>query len=424
MAITGQGKCIITELSDSGLGVSSISSGGVKLPYTLPGEEVSFEKHEYRGHVNYLLRDFLSRSERRAKPDCRYFETCGGCLLQHLNPEDYISFKLKLIERPLREAGINLKLNPIIIIPKSQRRKAVFEAMRKGNEIFLGFRRFQSHQIINIDECIALVPELSELIPKIKTILPMILAEKEKVKIFANFASNGIDLILEVSQLKDFSQNDKKLLQKFAEDNSVVRLVVIGNSVWNVIHQREYPYIKFDDIAVETDANSFLQVSFAADQILADLVVNGLLGDGSRVTNILDLFSGRGTFSLPLSKFANIDSFELDSLAVKALKSAAKKSGRQIDVIKRDLFQNPLKWDELNKYDMAALNPPRSGAEKQCVNLSLSTLKKICYVSCNPESFVRDVKILLKAGWVLNSVTPVDQFYQTPHLEVVCILSK
>ncbi len=92
---------------------------------------------------------------------------------------------------------------------------------------------------------------------------------------------------------------------------------------------------------------------------------------------------------------------------------------RQIFAEHRDLFRRPLSPEELNKFQVAILDPPRAGAKEQVSNLGASKVPDIAYVSCNPASFARDAKTLVAAGYRLQRIWPVGQFRWSTHIELV-----
>jgi 23S rRNA (uracil1939-C5)-methyltransferase len=95
-----------------------------------------------------------------------------------------------------------------------------------------------------------------------------------------------------------------------------------------------------------------------------------------------------------------------------------------VTIERRDLFRRPLMTSELKVYDAVVFDPPRAGAEFQCKELARSTVKKITAVSCNPLTLARDLAILVEGGYRITSVTPIDQFFWTSHVEVVATLTK
>jgi 23S rRNA (uracil1939-C5)-methyltransferase len=159
-----------------------------------------------------------------------------------------------------------------------------------------------------------------------------------------------------------------------------------------------------------------MQASSFSNDILIDLVMKAA---PEKMKRAADLFCGRGTFSLPLSTLTKVDSYELDKPALSALERAKNKHSRPINTSVRNLFQEPLTNDELNKYDYVVINPPRAGALKQCQELAKTAVPIIIMVSCDPKTFARDAHALIAGGYKLNEATPVDQFLWSDHIEVV-----
>jgi len=90
----------------------------------------------------------------------------------------------------------------------------------------------------------------------------------------------------------------------------------------------------------------------------------------------------------------------------------------------RDLFRRPLEPDELNRFDMAVIDPPRAGAEAQIETLTRSQLKRVAMVSCNPVTFARDAAVLTAAGFALDWVDVVDQFRWSSHVELAASFTR
>jgi 23S rRNA (uracil1939-C5)-methyltransferase len=419
MAIVEQGKSKIDYLNTDGLGVGHTSKGKFELPYTIEGEIVEFERHSYRGNDNVILKKILQPSEHRQKPACQYFGSCGGCLLQHLDMDYYNKFKISILTKALEVKSLNTVIKPMISIPAGHRRRATFEVVKKDSDLFLGFHRFKSHQIVNIEECPILSRKLSALIKPLKKSLDKILLPNEKVNVSMTDAANGVDVAIYLNRCLDFYQKQEAIT--FAR-KYVQRVQTVFDGKCEVLFQKEQPYVVFGGVRVDVDEGCFLQSSEMSDQIITDLVLSHLPNTNDQF-KIVDLFCGRGTFTLPLSNGFIVDGFESDMPAVKALADAASHAGRSIKVTARDLYDNPLQASELKAYEYAILNPPRLGAKKQSEALKNSGIKKIIYVSCSPESFVRDAKILCEGGYELLEVTPVDQFYYSPHLEVVGVFA-
>ncbi|MCF8494035.1 MAG: hypothetical protein K9G65_01365 [Rickettsiaceae bacterium] len=410
MALIEEGSCLIEFINKQGLGSGKSTLGLVEVPYALPNEIISFQRHGYRRKSNCLLKSIESLSSHRITPECKYFGRCGGCMLQHMDLETYDNFKLTLVRNALPP---ETTINPIITIPKGNRRRVNLQALKKDDQLFLGFHRFHSHQIIDIDSCLAMMSPLSTLLIPLKEALMGVLEHRQKAEIFLTHASNGIDMVLELHDLIDIAPKLERELVDFAKKNGIIRLQFRSSKKPKILFQSEKPYILLGDKKVATDARGFMQASFSSDQILADLVEQYLPQEKGA---LVDLFCGRGTFALPLSKRFSVDGFECDASSLEALKEAAEGA---IMLHKRDLFTNPLSTEELRPYRFAVINPPRAGALEQIKALAHSECERVVYISCNPESFARDAAILKNGGYNLLEVTPVDQFYWSSHLEVV-----
>ncbi len=423
MSVIKRNRCTITALNSRGLGISNLDSN-IELPYTIPEEIVEFEEHIYRNKISYSLLRIIDESKNRITPPCRYFTICGGCSLQHLEHNYYYQIKLANLKRVLAEYNvIATTIHNINFIGAENRRRAVFKAVKKHEVLFLGFKKLHSNQIVNIDNCLLLTRELSDLIPPLKNTLQKILSDKEKCKILVTMADNGIDLTIEIENNNIISTEAKEILEYFAVNNKIIRITIINNIKWNLIYLLENPYILFENIAVKIDNLCFLQVSKESDIILTKLVND--IFEKIKTPNqfqIADLFCGRGTLTIPASKFGIVDGFEMEKNSVKALANAIKNTNLKTTIYQRDLFIKPLEWDELNKYDVVIINPPRAGAKQQAFILSKSTVKTIIYLSCNPESFARDAKLILNNNrYQLKEITPIDQFYWSHHIELLAV---
>jgi 23S rRNA (uracil1939-C5)-methyltransferase len=142
---------------------------------------------------------------------------------------------------------------------------------------------------------------------------------------------------------------------------------------------------------------------------------------------VVDLFSGIGTFALRLAEQAEVLAVEADEDMLAALKTAADGAGgalKQVSVLRRDLLRTPLSSLEMKRFDGAVIDPPRSGARLQAEQIARAPVRKLAYVSCEPASFARDIKVLIEHGFTITRVTPVDQFRWSPHVELVGALER
>jgi len=133
-----------------------------------------------------------------------------------------------------------------------------------------------------------------------------------------------------------------------------------------------------------------------------------------------------GAFTFPLAAKARVSAFDGDREAIATLEAAARKATglKPITARVRDLFREPLSPLELNEHDAVVFDPPRVGAEAQAKKLARSKVKTIVAVSCNPATLTRDARYLIDGGYKLESVTPVDQFVYSAHVEVVAVFRR
>jgi 23S rRNA (uracil1939-C5)-methyltransferase len=423
MAVVEQGSCKIEYLDAKTYGISTSPMARVQVLYTLPGEVVEFMRHEYRKESHCVLIKIIEPSVHRIQPACQYFTRCGGCSLQHLNENYYTSFKKELVFKALAEQNIETTINPVITIASGNRRRANLEAIKKDDQIFMGFHKANSHQIVNIDECPAMLKTLSDILLPLKKLLELILNVKQKAQIYITHASNGVDILIRSGDNFILPEEVAGFTSLFVKDHPIIKLTLKCRKKIDVLYAKEDPYVLFDDLKVHIDSECFLQPNSLSDNILPQLILNYLPKENNNL-KVVDLFCGRGTYSLPLAKYFEVTSVDSNQSAISALNEAAIINKRNIKIILQDLFTSPILRDKLNEYAIAIINPPRAGAVAQVEQLSGSEVKHILYISCNPVTFAIDAKTLCNAGYNLIEVTPVDQFYWSAHIEIVGYFTK
>ena len=157
---------------------------------------------------------------------------------------------------------------------------------------------------------------------------------------------------------------------------------------------------------------AFLQPTVASESAMRAFV----LKNAAAAKHIADLFCGIGNFTYAL----NADGQGRDG--------ASKTSVDGFDIVgpfnKRDLFKNPLSAKMLNNYDLVVMDPPRAGADAQCSELARSNVRRIIYVSCNPNTLRRDAQILMCAGYAVRDIAAFDQFVGSPHWELAVVFDR
>jgi 23S rRNA (uracil1939-C5)-methyltransferase len=220
------------------------------------------------------------------------------------------------------------------------------------------------------------------------------------------------------------SLEHRELISTFAEahDLAAVAWGDPGGGVPEPVMQRREPLVRMGGVDVVVPAGVFLQATRESEAALVAEVLAGAAGAGQ----VADLFSGIGTFALPLVADAKVHAVEGDAELARALEAAVNRTAGRVNlsVEVRDLFRRPLSPVELKKLDAVVFDPPRAGAREQAVALAESSVPVVIAVSCNPATFARDLRLLVDGGYVLQRVVPVDQFLWSPHVEMVGVLRR
>ncbi|MEO1112376.1 MAG: class I SAM-dependent RNA methyltransferase [Pseudomonadota bacterium] len=400
----------ITELGHRGDGIAQTDAGPVYVPGALPGEVVRATIANGRAGKP----EFKSLSPDRVPPVCAHFEKCGGCTVQHLAPAPYLAWKRTLVEKALRDRGIETDVADTVSATAGGRRRAVFTATRAGRHTLLGYHEKSSHRLVDIRECPILDPAITKAVDGLKSLVSEILPRKGEARLTVLNTTAGLDVAIDKAD-KSYERKIPALSQKTIELD-LARLTINGE----VLLEVRPPMLDMDGIGLSAAPGGFTQATLAAEAALSDIVLKGV----GKARSVADLFSGAGTFALRLARQANVHAVEGDAAAVAAFDKALRKPQglKKVSFERRDLFRRPLVLEELKPFDAVVFDPPRAGAQAQAELLAQSSVKTIVAVSCNPATFARDVRLLLEGGYTLQSVTPVDQFLYSPHIEVVGVL--
>ena len=412
----------VTMRSDGFCEILNDQENNVHLPFCLPGETVVFEKVQYKKRTNYYFKGITKPSLERQTPLCKHFTVCGGCVLQHGALGFYEEFKISVVRNALQNNNLDpYIIQPIKIVPSGQRRRANLEAVKKGEKLFMGFHRLNSHQIVDMQECPVLTEPLQKSLPYLREAMEKILEPFQKAKIFLLEIDNNVDVGLEIQGYSELTEVQKEILKTIAYQAGWARLQFRYRKKFEALHQSAEIVANFSGLQVQVDPWAFLQASSIAEKWMQE-IVSDVLQDIVSPKRFLDLFSGRGTFTGVMAKFASVDAFEGDPKSILALQNAVKDLPIIANI--RDLFADPLSASEINIYDAVVIDPPRAGAKAQCEQIAKSTIATIVYISCGPETFAKDAAILVSSGYKLEKVIPIDQFLWSSHLELVGIFRK
>ena len=274
-----------------------------------------------------------------------------------------------------------------------------------------------------------LVPEIVAALPALRDIVRVALAPGGFADVPVTLTEAGLDVVLRTLRQPDMAQRPR--LARLAHDAGLARLSwqEAGTSRRRVAGPPEpvaslHPArITLSGVAVDLPPAAFVQPTAAGEATLVREVVAALAG----ARRVADLYAGCGPFAFALAGAgARVVAVESDAALAGALDAAARRAAQgRIAVETRDLTRRPLMAAELDRLGGVVLDPPRPGAARQAEQIAAAAkLPVVAYVSCNPQSFARDARMLVDGGWRLERVTPLDQFLWSPHVELVAVFRR
>jgi 23S rRNA (uracil1939-C5)-methyltransferase len=351
---------------------------------------------------------------------CEFFQSCGNCDFLDLDEDDYQKLKSNLLKKTLSEISIEPRF--IWLHPQSRRRVI----LQINNENQFGFFAKKSKKIVAIDECFIATKAISGIVFYLQNFL------KSQEKNFFVSASitefdNVIDIVFTLKRAPNLSQlKQLTLLKNNKNINLSYKLITLIKDVIPVFIN-EKNKILYNNFKLELDSEVFIQATKSGlgeiFKIIYDFVKNNFT---QKKPIIADIYAGFGAYTFLLRELSKkIFSFEGSEKMVDSINKNAIKNGfNNIESSIRDLFHHPLNKKELEKIDLVIINPPRNGATPQILEISKSQIKNLIYISCNSETFTRDSRALIDAGFDIASLTAIDQFYSTKHFELVAIFKK
>jgi len=406
-------ELVIETLGSRGDGVARCDEGPVYIPFTLPGERVRASLKGERGE----LLEIINESNERCEPLCRHYGTCGGCSLQHLKNPAYLEWKCDQVRQAFLSRGLDVPVEPVSPAQAGTRRRAVLAARRTRKDVLLGFSKRLTHQIVDMQECPVLRDRIVEALPDLRVMLGALLTRKGEARVTVLDSGNGLDVCIE--GVRKVSDPDHLMqMAELCERLDLARLTIEGE----VLATRRSPVLKFGGVYAVPSPGAFVQATAEAEEVLVSHVLAACEG----APRVADLFSGSGTFALPLALQSEVLAVEMEEDALGTIENAVRQAQglKPVRTLCRDLFREPLGAKELEDFGAVVFDPPRAGARAQAVELANSTVPRIIAVSCNPATLARDIRILIDGGYRLSHVKPVDQFLFSEHIEVVAVLER
>ena len=391
-------ELVIESLNHTGEGIGRLNGKVVFVSKTIPGDVVEIDNlRDFKTYYKADVKRIITSSDERVLIECPYYEVCGGCQLMGLSYLKQLEYKKNKVKNILKRYGdIDIDLDIILSNKIYEYRNKITLQVVDGK---LGLYKYNSNELVEVDECLLVSDKVNDVIKVIKNNLDLIsinniMIREYKDNLMIQFIGsiNSEDVIKELSSLSSIIYINDKLVYG---DNSLE--VKLG----------EYKY--------RVSPYSFFQVNYNQTEILYDKVKEYL---GENNNKVLDLYCGTGSIGIYVSDCCkDVLGIEINDSSVKDANTNIKLNKlNNVKVIKGDVGK-VLKSGE--KYDAIIVDPPRSGLDKK-TKKTLLDLKsnKLIYISCDPITLARDLKVL-SDFYEIKDIVLVDMFPNTYHVESV-----
>ncbi|WP_102336277.1 23S rRNA (uracil(1939)-C(5))-methyltransferase RlmD [Salimicrobium jeotgali] len=438
------------DLTHEGDGVGKVDGYPLFVPYGLPGEKARVKVVKVKKNFGFgKLMDVEEESGDRVTPPCPVYYQCGGCQLQHMSYSRQLTMKKKQVENVMKKIG-HLEHVPVhdpigMEEPWRYRNKIQIPVGEKENgELKAGFYQKRSHNIIDMDSCL-IQDETNDgmvaAVRKIATDLGIEAYDEEShrgvlrhIMVRTGQVTGDIMVVL-ITRTKELPHKDElieQIKEAYPGVKSIVHNVnrektnVILGKETTVVYGDEYIYDSIGDIRFMISAQSFYQVNPTQTKALYDKALE--YADLRGGETVVDAYCGIGTISLFMAKAAKkVYGVEVVGEAVKDAKKNARLN--HIDNVEfyKGKAEKVMPWwrGQGLRPDVIVVDPPRKGCDEALLTSMLEMEpERIVYVSCNPSTLARDLRILEDGGYETQEVQPVDQFPQTNHIECVTWLVK
>ena len=410
----------------------------VFIRYALPGETVEAQITHQAKKLEEAdsIRLLSDPNPARIEPVCPHFGICGGCNMQHIQPDEQIRLKHDVLKSHLEHFGgiqPEVWLAPIRSLREDYRHKARIGVryLPNKNKLLMGFREAQSNRLTEIQTCKILDTELDQALPELRKLLECLKGKSDIGHI--ELAKGDTEVALLVRHVNKLKQNDVNLLKEFALNRKWQLYLQPGQA--STVHRvdtdapmRLHYHLPEYDVEFGFKPTDFTQVNPTVNPQMVKLACELLnLAQGERV---LDLFCGLGNFSLPLARAVGAHGQVVavegsEEMVARGTENALKNGIENVKFYMQDLTEDFSQHTWANEgFDALLIDPPRSGAEQVMHYVPNFGAKKIVYVSCNPATLARDAGILIKNGYQLKKAGVMDMFTHTGHVESIALFEK
>lgn len=407
-----------------GYGIGYIDTKACFVPFVLPDEEVEVEiKSDKKSYYECEIKEVIKKSELRTDPPCQYYTVCGGCDIQHTSYENQLKLKLEMFKDQLSRIG-KINIEPSQIIPSQQPFGYRNRAQLKFDGKNLGFYKRESHQVVDIHDCLLLKEDLLEIIAPLKKFLIKYGIIPENIHVFSNHKNEKlIKFIFEDSH--QLSNIIPKIEIYQEEINPEIKGVCFESGKDRIELGQRSIFYQVSRYKYRVSMDSFFQVNIYQIENLIEVVVRHLQNIGSK--KVVDFYCGVGTFAIPAGFVAQeVLGIEANESAVKDAKSNTGHNNLENTKFLKAKTEKGIKYALDFKPDTVIFDPPRSGIGERVIKEigKINQVENIVYVSCNPSTLARDIVYFEKEGFWVEEIKLIDMFPQTHHIESVSLLRK
>lgn len=393
----------IEKYDDLGRGIAYLNGKVLFVPKTVPGDIVEIAViNDKKNFSECQVLKYIEYSPERINSSCPYFDSCGGCDFLNVKYENSLNYKVNKVKEIFNKNGISI--NPKVVFSSQNLfyRNKITLKVQNGK---LGYFKNNSHDLVEIDKCIIASNAINSMIPYIKKF---------------NILNGNVTI--------RSNQNEEILLVIESYDNLNININEIKKNiklVGIVINNRLFYGVDFlneniNDLNYRISYDSFFQINPRVAQILFNTIDENIdVND-----NVIDIYCGVGTLSLSAAKKAKqVVGIEIVKNAILNAKFNAKINNIQnTEFILGDASN--FKFSKYNNFNKVIVDPPRSGLTNSVISTILKiNPEEIIYVSCDPQTLVRDIKIL-SANYVIKDSFVLDMFCYSYHVETIVILNK
>lgn len=438
----------IEDLTHDGSGVAKVDGYPLFIKGALPNETATIHVLKTLKKYGFAkVVEIIEPSPDRVEAPCIYFGKCGGCQLQHLSYEGQLKWKENMVRNVMKRIGkIDAPVLPVkgMDDPWNYRNKSQIPFSMSKTGPIAGFFKQRSHEIVDMERCIIQVEEADAMMANLKKELENFGLQPyneethegmlRHVVIRKGKATGEVMVVLVTKNHKLPKKAETiELIQKLVPNvtsivqnvNSQKTNVILGNETITLWGQDTIEDT-IGDVRFEISARSFYQVNPIQTEVLYKQALDYANLTGSET--VIDAYCGIGTISLFLAQQAKyVMGVEIVEQAIEDAKQNAKLNGFENTYFEAGPAEEviPRWYSEGKTADVLVVDPPRKGCDEALLNTIIEHKpKRVVYVSCNPATLARDLRILEDGGYKTKEIQPVDMFPQTMHVELVALMSR